>query len=190
MEIRPIGLHNFTKDLAYRVIHARDISRWLKELSTPEFSALTSSLTATSATVCCTLVKAFEHVRRSNSLWVSQLYRNGILYSLCMLILSLCNMIVSEMPLKDPVYTGVMTRPQRVMESILCSRVFFVILEYRKRFRTRQITQDWSDDSDWHRTDDPGHVFTSILMSNYTQKRTDTHPTPEAIALRTSMYVH
>ncbi|EAU89750.2 hypothetical protein CC1G_07475 [Coprinopsis cinerea okayama7 len=61
-------------------------------------------------TVCFTLVKAFEHVRRSNSLWVSQLYRNGILYSLCMLILSLCNMIVSELPLKDPVYAGVMTR--------------------------------------------------------------------------------
>ncbi|EAU90807.1 hypothetical protein CC1G_09284 [Coprinopsis cinerea okayama7 len=84
-------------------------------------------------TITFTLIKAFQHLRNSNSSWVSQLYRNGIVYCIIIFLFSLVNIIIPEVPLPSPIYAGLMTRPQRLMESILCNRLMFIIFQYRKR---------------------------------------------------------
>ncbi|KAG2009419.1 hypothetical protein CC2G_012358 [Coprinopsis cinerea AmutBmut pab1-1] len=55
-------------------------------------------------TIGVTLVKAMQHIRRSNSSWVIQLYRNGILYSLVVVVLSLANTIIPNIKSLPPQY--------------------------------------------------------------------------------------
>ncbi|KAF8154128.1 hypothetical protein B0H34DRAFT_78510 [Crassisporium funariophilum] len=45
--------------------------------------------------VVLTIIKANQHLRQSTSSWVLQLYRNGIIYCICMLVLSLFNCLMA-----------------------------------------------------------------------------------------------
>ncbi|EAU82277.2 hypothetical protein CC1G_08889 [Coprinopsis cinerea okayama7 len=107
-------------------------------------------------TIGLTLVKAFEHVRQSGSSWVHQLYKNGILYSVCVLLLSILNAV---MPFVSPVHSGIFVRPQRVMESVLCSRIVFVILKQQRR---RYSTSFHDDNFYYYNGGSTGSLFSTL----------------------------
>ncbi|KAF8158468.1 hypothetical protein B0H34DRAFT_460434 [Crassisporium funariophilum] len=80
--------------------------------------------------VILTVIKAKQHLRQSSSLWVVQLYKNGIIYCLCMLSLSLLN---SMMIVAAPGHLKPILFPfQRVLHSIFCNRVILLILKNRQ----------------------------------------------------------
>ncbi|KDR72796.1 hypothetical protein GALMADRAFT_228488 [Galerina marginata CBS 339.88] len=77
-----------------------------------------------------TIIKAKEHVPRASSLWISQLYKNGIIYCACMLVLSLLN---SAMIFFAPApYKPVFLPLERALHSVFCNRVVFLVLKNRK----------------------------------------------------------
>jgi glucan phosphoethanolaminetransferase (alkaline phosphatase superfamily) len=43
--------------------------------------------------VILTIIKAYQHLRHSTSDWISQLYKNGIFYSICVLLLGAINVL-------------------------------------------------------------------------------------------------
>ncbi|KAH6899507.1 hypothetical protein BKA70DRAFT_734718 [Coprinopsis sp. MPI-PUGE-AT-0042] len=93
------------------------------------YFSLTVFLTE-AGTIGLTLARARYHLEGSREPWVHQLYQNGVYHSLCVLLLSLINAII---PHAAPRYAGSFLRPQRVLESVLCTRLLFVILAQRHR---------------------------------------------------------
>ncbi|KAJ7576006.1 hypothetical protein C8J56DRAFT_974328 [Mycena floridula] len=73
-------------------------------------------------------IKAFQHLPHSHSRWVESLYKNGLLYYLCLLAVSLGNVIV---PIANSHLANMLATPQRVLHSILCNRLLFLILSSR-----------------------------------------------------------
>ncbi|KAG2015036.1 hypothetical protein CC2G_008343 [Coprinopsis cinerea AmutBmut pab1-1] len=86
-------------------------------------------------TVAATMVKAVQHLRQSNSSWVSELYKNGIMFSVSILLLSFFNMLMPELVVGlhlPPPYIAILAPFQSTMESVLCNRVMFIILKQRR----------------------------------------------------------
>ncbi|TFK35851.1 hypothetical protein BDQ12DRAFT_687671 [Crucibulum laeve] len=79
--------------------------------------------------VVLTMIKGYEHIRRSTSPWVIQMYRDGLLFYIYILMFTLGNVIVPIVAQLN--YKNILANPQRVFHSILCSRVIFGILEKR-----------------------------------------------------------
>ncbi|KAH7906391.1 hypothetical protein BJ138DRAFT_637984 [Hygrophoropsis aurantiaca] len=70
-----------------------------------------------------TLYKRFVHYRVSTNSIIATLYRDGVLYISCILLLSIINIIVAFLV---PIgYTDVLDSPQLVAHSVLASRIFF-----------------------------------------------------------------
>ncbi|KAG2016603.1 hypothetical protein CC2G_009757 [Coprinopsis cinerea AmutBmut pab1-1] len=140
---------------------------WCAAIPTTSYLRYIYAITcATEAiTIGFTVVRAYQHIRGSKSSWVTQLYRSGILYCICILVFSMSNAIISE-ALEGTMYVGVMTRPQRVIESVLGSRVLLVI------FKHRRLSENPETDLLHTRDSSPRTIiFTSIFNSNpnYTQ---------------------
>ncbi|EAU82278.2 hypothetical protein CC1G_08890 [Coprinopsis cinerea okayama7 len=139
-------------------------------------------------TIGLTLVKACQHIRRSNSSWVSQLYKNGILYSICVLLFSLLNVIFPFTT--SPVYAGLFVRPQRVAESVLCNRVVFVILRQQnaqRRLRRRGFfhpsTENLETEYEHPSTLTSHHVFTSVFNYPTTHSKDSSRPSIDGFEL-------
>ncbi|KAF9005237.1 hypothetical protein BDQ17DRAFT_1354096 [Cyathus striatus] len=74
-------------------------------------------------------VKAYRHLRHSSSPWVVRLYREGLLFYVYLLIISLANVLV---PVLAPrMFANWLASPQRVLHSVLCNRVLLLILKQR-----------------------------------------------------------
>ncbi|KAF8966784.1 hypothetical protein BDZ97DRAFT_601931 [Flammula alnicola] len=85
--------------------------------------------------VSLTIIRANEHLRQSSSQWVVQLYKNGIIYCIAILVMSLANAI---MAFAAPIGLNTIFLPlQRNLHSIFCNRVMFLILENRNARRTQ-----------------------------------------------------
>ncbi|KAJ7599005.1 hypothetical protein C8J56DRAFT_179824 [Mycena floridula] len=85
-------------------------------------------------------IKAYEHLRASTSSWVWQLYRDGFMFYLILLTVSIVNVIA---PVVAPPVGNWLSLPQRVLHSVLCNRVLFLILRSRfhdDRHRSRPLT--------------------------------------------------
>ncbi|KAJ3513757.1 hypothetical protein NMY22_g14948 [Coprinellus aureogranulatus] len=106
-------------------------------------------------TVGFMIFKGIQHVRQSRSSWVIGLYRNGVLYCVVILLLSLGNAIIPNVPAWAITYANLLGPLQHTMESILCSRVMFVILKRRKTMDRR--------DSDSVDADGLTGIFTSVM---------------------------
>jgi len=93
--------------------------------------------------VVLTTIKAYKHFRHSQAGWVRQLYKDGILFYFYILAISLANIIV---PFVAPtVFANWLASPQRVVHSILCNRVLFLIFRQRS---VSSMTNRLSPDSD------------------------------------------
>ncbi|KAH6897892.1 hypothetical protein BKA70DRAFT_1315020 [Coprinopsis sp. MPI-PUGE-AT-0042] len=90
--------------------------------------------------------KAFDHLRRSNSPWVYQLYQNGIIYLLVILALSMGNVIMPNLTHLPPIYTAILAPIQTTLQTVLCSRVMFIILrqQFNQRLTNASHTVDTS----------------------------------------------
>lgn len=117
-------------------------------------------------TVGLMLYKGVQHTRQSRSPWVIGLYRNGVLYCMVILLLSLGNAIIPNVPAWAITYANLLGPLQHTMESILCSRVMFVILKRRKSVSNRETGWDDAEGSVGMFTsvvDAPGTVDSSAI---------------------------
>ncbi|KDR72794.1 hypothetical protein GALMADRAFT_733870 [Galerina marginata CBS 339.88] len=87
--------------------------------------------------VTLTAIKAKQHVPKVSTLWISELYKTGIIYCCCMLTLSLINSI---MIFFGPVaYKPIFIIPERALHSVFCNRVVFLVLKNRMPRRGEDI---------------------------------------------------
>ncbi|KAG2008361.1 hypothetical protein CC2G_013798 [Coprinopsis cinerea AmutBmut pab1-1] len=113
--------------------------------------------------VILTIIKARQHFRQSNSSWVIQIYKNGIFFCICMTILTLLNLLLTNIP-SVPLYYTILSAPtQRVLHSIFCNRVMLQILEHRKQVLG---ASEESQDIDTH---DGSNLFTTIHLHTFGQ---------------------
>ncbi|KAJ7346214.1 hypothetical protein DFH08DRAFT_961659 [Mycena albidolilacea] len=76
-------------------------------------------------TMVLTAVRAYRDLRYSRLPWLIQLYRDGILFFIYLLMISLANILV---PILAPsMFSNWLASPQRVLHSVLCSRVLLHI---------------------------------------------------------------
>ncbi|KAK7018547.1 glycosyltransferase family 69 protein [Favolaschia claudopus] len=76
-----------------------------------------------------TAVKAYRDLRRSRVPWVVKLYKDGLVFYLYLLAISIANVLV---PILAPSsFSNWLATPQRVLHSVLCSRVLLLILRRR-----------------------------------------------------------
>jgi len=89
-----------------------------------------------------TIAKAVQHLRRrSRSSWLSQLYKNGIFFCICILLFTLMNIAV-HLSSMSYVYKQVMRLPQHVFHSIFCNRVMLQILQYRHHLQEGAVLRE------------------------------------------------
>lgn len=77
-----------------------------------------------------TVIRAYHFLKRASSVWVRQLYNSGILYCLCMVSLSVANILLICIPSVGGFRT-VLIYPTRVVHSIFGNRVMLLILQQR-----------------------------------------------------------
>lgn len=117
-----------------------------------------------------TAIQAYRHLRHSQSKWVIHLYKDGILFYFFLLSISLANIIV---PITAPsIFANWLATPQRVIHSILCTRVLFLIMRQRSTGMTNR-PQGRTDTSP---------VFTTFLESNMSISMSIMAPTNSALS--------
>jgi len=116
-------------------------------------------------------IAAYRHLRHSQSRWVTQLYREGLLFYVYLLSISIANVLV---PILAPrIFANWLATPQRVMHSVLCNRVLLMILKQRSssaltnRLRPETISSD--------------PVFTSFVDEEISTNMTILSPTIDTV---------
>jgi len=81
--------------------------------------------------VVLTIKKGLQHrARGSQSSWVKNVYRHGLLFYLYLLVITIVNMVV-PLVAAQPLYKNYLAVPQRVSHSIFCNRVILFIQQQR-----------------------------------------------------------
>lgn len=106
-----------------------DISCQLIEASNIVFVSYLLLLFCETIIAGLTLVKGYQHLRRTRSRWVVRLYKDGLFFYIYLCLLSLGNIITF---IVSPDWGPWLTSLQRVLHSLLCNRVLFVILSKRR----------------------------------------------------------
>ncbi|KAJ6629938.1 hypothetical protein B0H10DRAFT_1985886 [Mycena sp. CBHHK59/15] len=92
-----------------------------------------------------TAIKAYRDLRRSRVPWVIQLYQDGMLFYVYLLLVSVANVVVPIMA--PPMFANWLATPQRVLHSVLCTRVLLLIMRRRRVAApgsARSSTSVWS----------------------------------------------
>ncbi|KAH9475347.1 hypothetical protein JR316_0012458 [Psilocybe cubensis] len=113
------------------------------------------------AIVVLTLIRANYHMTEFSPQWVGQLYKNGIVFCVCMAGLSLINAIVV---LSAPVHYRIIFIPaQRILHSIFANRVMLLIFQNRRRLKaTGSVTGSNSS-----RRSTTMDLFTSVYPEDF-----------------------
>jgi hypothetical protein len=102
-----------------------------------------------------TAIKAYRDLRRSRVPWILKLYRDGLLFYVYLLMISIANVMV---PILAPsMYANWLGTPQRVLHSVLCSRVLLLILR-RRRLASTEVRRSTVSESEV-----TGIIFSSIV---------------------------
>ncbi|KAJ7902603.1 hypothetical protein B0H14DRAFT_2666781 [Mycena olivaceomarginata] len=102
-----------------------------------------------------TAIKAYRDLRRSRVPWILKLYKDGMLFYVYLLIISLANVVV---PILAPsMFANWLATPQRVLHSVLCSRVLLLIL------RRRKIVSVEVQRSSMSESEATGMIFSSVV---------------------------
>ncbi|KAJ7283596.1 hypothetical protein C8J57DRAFT_1292990 [Mycena rebaudengoi] len=76
-----------------------------------------------------TAIRAYRDLRYSRVPWIIKLYQDGILFYVYLLLVSIANLLV---PMVAPrMFANWLATPQRVLHSVLCTRVLLLILRRR-----------------------------------------------------------
>ncbi|KAH6885568.1 hypothetical protein BKA70DRAFT_1466023 [Coprinopsis sp. MPI-PUGE-AT-0042] len=131
-------------------------------------------------TVFATLFRARYHITRSNSSWIAQLYKNGILFSVVIVAMSIANVLMPLIKWKSPGMIGLLTNPQRILDSLLCNRVMFVMFKQRHALKrhNRELRQSTVLGG---RSRSSGNIFTSVHTGS--DISTTRYRLPEAIEM-------
>ncbi|XP_006462159.1 hypothetical protein AGABI2DRAFT_119023 [Agaricus bisporus var. bisporus H97] len=83
-----------------------------------------------------TAIQAYRSLRYSHydSPWIKQMYKDGLLYYVLVLAVSIANVLVAALAPR-PLANWLAT-PQRVIHSVLCNKVLLQILRQRTRAST------------------------------------------------------
>ncbi|KAJ3981234.1 hypothetical protein F5890DRAFT_570546 [Lentinula detonsa] len=73
-----------------------------------------------------TAIPACQHLPQTRSPWVTKLYKDGIVFYLYLLVLSCANIVSYRIA---PAFGPWLEAPQRVILSVFCSRVLFLIFQ-------------------------------------------------------------
>ncbi|KAJ6602557.1 hypothetical protein DFH09DRAFT_449725 [Mycena vulgaris] len=88
-----------------------------------------SIMISETAIAILTAIKAYRDLRRSRVPWVLKLYQDGMLFYVYLLSISVANVLV---PIIAPaMFANWLGSPQRVLHSVLCTRVLLLILRRR-----------------------------------------------------------
>ncbi|KAK0200420.1 hypothetical protein DFS33DRAFT_1387621 [Desarmillaria ectypa] len=116
-------------------------------LSSPNVIAVAYILMLVTDTIVAflTLFKGIEHLRPSTHPFLTELYASGMLFYVCIFIVSLVNILV-------PVWVSNLTASlacfQHIFHSILCNRVMLLILKQRQHYSTEETYTDSIELSD------------------------------------------
>jgi len=124
------------------------------EASTVIFLAYISLLACETTIVVMTAMKALSHLRRSHSDFVVTLYRDGILFYLYCIAISLLNIVLT---VAGPRLVNWLATLQHIIHSICCSRVLFFIFSSQRRMET------WNLEGSGPSVPASSNYFTSIL---------------------------
>ncbi|KAJ7119415.1 hypothetical protein C8R44DRAFT_788018 [Mycena epipterygia] len=101
-----------------------------------------------------TAIKAYRDLRRSRVPWVLKLYQDGMLFYAYLLLVSIANVMV---PIMAPeMFANWLATPQRVLHSVLCTRVLLLILR-RRRLATSGPPRSTTSETE------TGMVFSSVV---------------------------
>jgi len=109
---------------------------YFSEASAIIFLAYISLLICETMIVVMTFIKALSHLRRSHSDFVVTLYRDGFLFYLYCIGISLLNIVLT---VSGPRLVNWLATPQHIIHSICCSRVLFFIFESQRRMETLNL---------------------------------------------------
>ncbi|KAF8887034.1 hypothetical protein CPB84DRAFT_1964451 [Gymnopilus junonius] len=129
-------------------------------------------LVSETTVVLLTLIRALKHLRRSSSSWVHQLYKRGFLFYIYLLAVTMLNIMF---PIFAPlIVRTVFTDIQRVLHSILCTRVIFIIMSLQNEQERAEVANSCNDSLVYSRSrmtmDEDGMILTNVL---------DTFATPD-----------
>ncbi|KAJ7475251.1 hypothetical protein B0H11DRAFT_2034723 [Mycena galericulata] len=107
-----------------------------------------------------TAVKAYRDLRRSRVPWILKLYQDGMLFYVYLLMISIANVLV---PILGPsMFANWLATPQRVLHSVLCTRVLLLILRQR-RVATSGGARTTASTTE---TAGSGMIFSSVIDGN------------------------
>ncbi|KAI3614949.1 hypothetical protein WG66_016784 [Moniliophthora roreri] len=72
------------------------------------------------------VIKGYRDLKNTRERWVVELYKDGLLYYIYLLAISLINIFT---PLIRPTWGPFLVTPQRVLHSVFCNRVLFFLLK-------------------------------------------------------------
>uniref|UniRef100_A0A0W0FIM9 DUF6533 domain-containing protein n=1 Tax=Moniliophthora roreri TaxID=221103 RepID=A0A0W0FIM9_MONRR len=72
------------------------------------------------------VIKGYQDLRNTRERWVVELYKDGLLYYLYLLVLSIFNIFS---PWIRPAWGPFLVTPQRVLHSLFCNRILFFLLK-------------------------------------------------------------
>ncbi|KAF8887025.1 hypothetical protein CPB84DRAFT_1787148 [Gymnopilus junonius] len=120
-----------------------------------------------------TCITAYRHLRHSQSRWVTQLYKDGLLFYVYLLSISIANVLV---PILAPrIFANWLATPQRVMHSVLCNRVLLMILKQRSSSALTNRLRPFRETA----SSDP--VFTSFVDEEISANITIASPTVDTV---------
>ncbi|KDR66170.1 hypothetical protein GALMADRAFT_259632 [Galerina marginata CBS 339.88] len=127
-------------------------------------------------------IEAYRHLRHSQSRWVVQLYREGLIFYVYMLVISIANILV---PILAPrIFANWLATPQRVMHSVLCNRVLLLILKQRSSSNMTNRVHRFGEEL----TKDP--VFESFVDEGVSANMTIVGPTIDTVYTDTELQVY
>lgn len=133
----------------------------ISEAGTIIFLAYISLLVCETTIAAMTAIKAVSHLRRSNSDFVVTLYRDGFLFYLYCIGISLLNIVLT---VTGPRLVNWLATLQHIIHSICCSRVLFFI------FRSQLRSETWNLASSG-----PSILTTSSYLSSVLPASTTRH---------------
>jgi len=127
---------------------------YFSEASPIIFLAYISLLVCETTIAVMTAIKAPSHLRRSHSDFVVTLYRDGFLFYLYCIGISLLNIILT---VTGPRLVNWLVTLQHVVHSVCCSRVLFFI------FKSQSQMETWDLESSGPPIPASSNYFTSVL---------------------------
>jgi len=138
----------------------------LSEASTIIFLAYISLLVCETTIAVMTFIKALSHLRRSHSDFVVVLYRDGLLFYLYCIGISLLNIVLTVSSLRLVNWLATL---QHIIHSICCSRVLFFIFRSQRRMETLNLESSGTS------APTSSIYFTSILPPPTTTQNEEIH---------------